>query len=66
MTYKDILVQIDELTPPRRCEIATALAARNGGRMTGLYLKTYLSAELARAAKIGAPSPAKRSMPTAT
>jgi nucleotide-binding universal stress UspA family protein len=48
MGYKDILVQIDEATPPGRCEIAVELASRCGGRVTGLYLRTDLVAELVR------------------
>ena len=57
MAYKDILVQVDEATRPGQCEIAVELAARSGGRVTGLYLKTYLTAELAGAAAAGAPPP---------
>jgi nucleotide-binding universal stress UspA family protein len=57
MTYKDILLEIDEATPLSRCELTVELAARCGGRVTGLYLKTFLAAQLADAG-IGAGAPA--------
>ena len=57
MAYKDILVQVDEATPPGRCKIAVELAARHGGRVTGLYLRTDLVAQLEGAVATGAPPP---------
>jgi nucleotide-binding universal stress UspA family protein len=42
MTYRDILVQIDAAAPHTRYEIAAELAARAGGHVTGVYLKTTL------------------------
>jgi len=42
MAYKDILVQIDDAATPARYAIAAGLAARGGGRVTGVYLKTTL------------------------
>jgi nucleotide-binding universal stress UspA family protein len=42
MTYKDILVQIDTAAASSRYEIATGLAARADGYVTGVYLKTTL------------------------
>jgi nucleotide-binding universal stress UspA family protein len=57
MAYMDILVQIDEAAPPSRCEIAVELAARCGGRVTGLYLKTCLITELTDAVATGVPPP---------
>jgi nucleotide-binding universal stress UspA family protein len=56
MAYKDILVLMDEATLPGRCEISVELAARCGGRVTGLYLKTDLVAELSATVAVGAPS----------
>jgi nucleotide-binding universal stress UspA family protein len=42
MSYNDIAVQIDAAAPAARYQIAAELAARGGGRLTGLYLKTTL------------------------
>ena len=42
MAYKDILVQIDAAASGPRYAIAAELAARAGGQLTGLYLKTTL------------------------
>ena len=42
MAYKDILVQIDAAASPLRYDIAADLAARSGGRVTGVFLKTTL------------------------
>jgi nucleotide-binding universal stress UspA family protein len=42
MAYKDILVQIDAAASPLRYEIAAGLAARAGGHLTGVFLKTTL------------------------
>jgi nucleotide-binding universal stress UspA family protein len=53
MAYTDILVQIDEATPPGRCDYAVELAARCGGRVTGLFLKFDLIKELAADVPIG-------------
>jgi nucleotide-binding universal stress UspA family protein len=58
MTYRNILVQIDAPEPIGRYEIAADLAARGGGRLTGLYLKTDLIAELADAESAGDLPPA--------
>jgi nucleotide-binding universal stress UspA family protein len=42
MSCQDVLVHIEAAAPRARYEIAAALAARGGGRLTGLYLKTSL------------------------
>jgi nucleotide-binding universal stress UspA family protein len=42
MPYKDILVQLEAAASFTRYEIAAELAARAGGRLTGVYLKTSL------------------------
>jgi len=42
MAYKDIVVQLDAAAPAARYQIAADLAARSGGRVTGVYLKTTL------------------------
>jgi hypothetical protein len=61
MTYKDILLEIDEATPISRCELAVELAARGRGGVTGLYLKTFLAAQLAEVdIADGAPSAVAR------
>lgn len=40
--YRDILVHIDTDRAQARCQIAAEIAARGGGAVTGLYLKTRL------------------------
>jgi len=42
MAYKDILVQIDDAGSAPRYQIAADLAARAGGHVTGVFLKTTL------------------------
>ena len=62
MPYRDIIVQTQAQTEadaaPARYEIAAELAARHGGRLTGLYLKDDLVADLARDAAQGGVTPA--------
>lgn len=42
MAYKDILVQLDSPASQARYELAAQIAARGGGSVTGLFLKTTL------------------------
>jgi nucleotide-binding universal stress UspA family protein len=42
MAYKDILVQLDEPASAPRYQIAADIAARAGGHVTGVFLKTTL------------------------
>lgn len=53
MAYKDILVQIDDAASAGRYAIAAGLAAREGGRLTGLYLKTTVINQYSNIGSIG-------------
>ncbi len=53
MTYKDILVHIDTAASKPRYEIAADLAARGGGVVTGVFLRTSLINQYVNIGSIG-------------
>jgi nucleotide-binding universal stress UspA family protein len=53
MAYKDILVHIDTPDSKRRYDVAATLAARGGGVVTGVYLRTTLINQYVNIGSIG-------------
>jgi nucleotide-binding universal stress UspA family protein len=53
MAYKDVLVHIDTPASGPRYAIAAGVAARSGGRLTGLYLRTTLINQYVNIGSIG-------------